>query len=454
MAKLSSASIRLVQKMNRTNKDGENPIYLVVCWKGRVEKSTGVSCLPKYWDAKREEIKKQCSNAPVLNKMLQDIKKKCMDRKNDYEFNQKKYTASMLLDNDIIIDLSANDNIYYQVYKKYIEEKCLSVNSIRLYDYTYNVLKKFFKKDNFLINDITLANIKKLISSFGLSDNSIRGICGRIAAVYNYAIQKGIVESADYPFRDFVYTQKFNKGSRIYYMEAINLIKLKDYFISHCIDVSGELWSYKGGMEKLLMKRSSKEFCLMYFFASFLLNGSSPVDVALLKVDNCSRIQIDGNDYWKVEFKRKKTGRNVVCLLKRDLFTMVCFEHYLGTAFMRDNYIYPILRDGMSDKQITNAVSKFTGYASKHLKEICKEINEATVKKNVEEDLNEPLIECDLMSLYVARHSKANDYLSHSGASVHGLATLMGRSVSGLDTYVHCIRNDKDLAYAESLSSI
>ena len=65
MAKLSSASIRLVQKMNRKNKNGEYPIYIVVCFKGRLEKSTGVSCLSRYWDSKREVIKGQCPNASV-----------------------------------------------------------------------------------------------------------------------------------------------------------------------------------------------------------------------------------------------------------------------------------------------------------------------------------------------------------------------------------------------------
>ena len=38
MAKLSSASIRLVQKMNRQNRNGEYPIYIVVCFSGRCEK--------------------------------------------------------------------------------------------------------------------------------------------------------------------------------------------------------------------------------------------------------------------------------------------------------------------------------------------------------------------------------------------------------------------------------
>lgn len=48
MAKLQSASIRLVQKMNRQNKNGEYPIYVVVCYKGRKEKACGISCLSKY----------------------------------------------------------------------------------------------------------------------------------------------------------------------------------------------------------------------------------------------------------------------------------------------------------------------------------------------------------------------------------------------------------------------
>ena len=68
MAKIKSASIRLVQKMNRQNKNGEFPIYVVVCFKGRKEKASGISCLPKFWDAKREVIKAQCPNAPILNK--------------------------------------------------------------------------------------------------------------------------------------------------------------------------------------------------------------------------------------------------------------------------------------------------------------------------------------------------------------------------------------------------
>ena len=58
MPKLSTASIKLVLKKNRQNDNGENPIYLVVSWFGKKEKSSGIFIPEKFWNASREEIRK------------------------------------------------------------------------------------------------------------------------------------------------------------------------------------------------------------------------------------------------------------------------------------------------------------------------------------------------------------------------------------------------------------
>ena len=447
MTKVSSASIRLVLKKNRSNSIGENPIYLVVCFNGRKEISTGVFIQERYWNPIKEEVRKGCANAPVLNKMINDIKQRVIRKRNEFEYAGKKYTVSMLLEDDVVQDLSANDNIYRNIYKRYLNEMGSSANTIKLYDYTYNVLKKYFGRDDFLINDITLSQIKKLINSLDLGDNSIRGICGRIAAVWNFGIRKGIVDSQDYPFRDFVYSQKYNKENRTYYIDEGNLIKLRDYFIRLCLNVSGSgLFNYKEGIEDRLMKRSSKEFALMFFLLCYRLNGSSPIDVALLKGENCSRVNISGEDYWKVEFKRRKTGRGVVCLLKRDILTMVCFEHYLARS--RGGYIYPVLKDGIEGKQITNSMGKFCSEAVRWLREVSKEINEQTIKDNVENGLEEPLIDIEEICLYSARHSFANSYLSKPNASIAAMASLMARSPNTIATYIHQLKGDRDVADA------
>ena len=60
MTKISSASIRLVLKKNRSNSLNENPVYIVVCFGGRKEKSTGVFVSERHWNALREEIRKSC----------------------------------------------------------------------------------------------------------------------------------------------------------------------------------------------------------------------------------------------------------------------------------------------------------------------------------------------------------------------------------------------------------
>lgn len=122
MTKLSTASIRLVQKMNRMKSDGTYPIYIVVCYNGRKELSCGVSCLPKYWDSRREEIKRGCGNAPVLNKMLMDIKNRVIERKNWYEYHNKVYTPSLLLD-DVQLDFNGKSNVFVDVMNQLMDDE-------------------------------------------------------------------------------------------------------------------------------------------------------------------------------------------------------------------------------------------------------------------------------------------------------------------------------------------
>ena len=127
---------------------------------------------------------------------------------------------------------------------------------------------------------------------------------------------------------------------------------------------------------------------------------------------------------------------------------MVCFEHFLGTAFMRGNYIYPVLKSGIEGKQITNSMGKFCSEAVRWLREVSKEINEQTIKENVEKGLEQVLIDCDAICLYSARHSFANSYLSKPNASVAAMASLMARSPNTIATYIHQLKGDREVSDA------
>lgn len=447
MVKLSTASVRLVQKKNRMNKVGEYPIYICVCFGGRVEKATGVSCLERHWDSRREVIKTACPNSAVLNKMLSDIKGRVIDRKNDFEYNGRVYTPSMLLE-DCKVEYNGKSNVYIDVMNKLIGDRRLQTSTVNRYKYGYKKLCEYIGRKDFIIDELNVGFIKDFCRWLDVSDCTKRDICAGIASVWNYGIDKKLVDAGEYPFNEFKFTQKFKDGVRDYCIDLINIKKLKEYFLDMIIERNGGLWHYRDGALDRLHKRTSKEWGICWFLACFYLNGSAPTDVARLRVTDCSRIMIDGVDYWKVEFKRKKTDTVVNVRLKRDMFSIILLEHFLGFSGS-DGYVYPVIGDAEGDA-IQRRVKKYGEMAIKAVREAFKAINEETIRSNVEKGLEEPLVDCEKVVLYTARHSFASAYLNSEGATVRGAASLLSRSANTISTYIHALQNDKEIADAVS----
>lgn len=431
------------------NKNSEYPVYIVVCWKGRVEKSCGVSCLEKDWDSKREVVKRSNSNSVVLNKMLYDIKNRVIQRKNDFEYNGKVYTASMLLE-DYRIDYNGNSNVYLDIMERLMEERRLKDKTRKRYRYGFGKLCEYIGKRDFLVDELNVGFMKDFCRWLTVADSAKRDICACIASVWNYAIQKRIVDADDYPFREFKFTQKYKDSQRDYCIDLGNMKKLKEYFLDLVCERSGNgMWHYKDGALDRLHKRTSKEFGLCYFLAMFYMNGSSPTDICRLKVSDCSRIMIEGEDYWKVEFKRKKTDVGVSVRLKRNMFSIILLEHFLG--FSDSEYVYPIIRgENLSESQIQGQINKCGEKAIKWVREAFEEINQRTIESNVMNDEEEPLVDVQKVVLYTARHSLASNYLNSSGATVRGLASLLARSPNTISTYIHSLTHDKEIAQAVS----
>lgn len=445
MAKVQTASVRLVLKRNRSNENGDNPIYLVVHWYGKKERSTGVFIPEKYWNASKEEIRKGYPNAIMLNHMIQEQKQRVIDKRNRYDIEGKVYTPAILLEPDRVII----GNSYHVLVENYLIDRHLGFSTERLYRYNIRLLDKFFGRDDYIIEELNVGTIKRFITSLNIADDTKRTILGRIASIWNYAIEKSIVSEKDYPFREWVYTKQYKTGCRMYYLDDVNLVKIKDWFINRCLNIEGSLYSFKEGIEDRLMERYSIEFTGMFLLASFMLYGSSPVDIALLRVDNCSRVNVDGIDCWELNFKRSKTRRPVKVLLDRDnILTHICFEHFLRTAHLRGGLIYPILKDGIDVHERINSMNKFCLYGNRNAKDIARVINSATIESNVKNDKDEPLIDVDNFTLYSMRHSFANKYLSQPGANVHALATLLARSPNTISQYIHQINTNKDILNA------
>ena len=445
MAKVSTATIRLVQKLNRKNKNGEFPIYVVVCFNGRLEKASGVSCLPKFWDARHEVIKNSAPNAAILNKTLSDLKQKFIEARNAFEYEGRVYTPSMLFE-AVKSPQNKLTNDFKSLYERLVDERRLSKSSRKRYEYIFGRLKAFTKREDIIINEMSLSFCKDFASwliKSGVCDGTVNIVMAGISSVYRFAISKRIVSSDDYPFREWKYYTAFKKGQRDYFLDKSHIRLLMDYWLDLVIIRNGNRWKYVDGAEDRLMKRTSKEFGILWFLLCYKLNGSSPVDVAKLRMENCKNIEINGERYWGLDYKRQKTKRDVHVRWKRDMFCIIALEHFMGKS--KNGFVYPILTLDGEDQQLKQS-SRVGERALYWVRKAFEEINGKIIQFNVDNDAHEPLIEVSRVDMYTARHSFANHYLNSPNASVGGLASLLSRSPNTIATYVHQLTKDEEIA--------
>lgn len=447
MAKLSSASIRLVQKLNRKTKDGEYPIYIVICFGGRLERACGVTCLQKHWDAKHEVIKAAAPNAPVLNKMLQDIKGKAMERKNYFEFNKMAYTPSMLLE-DVKTDFSGAKNDFKRVMDDLIQERRLKPNTVKNYTNCYKKLKDFLGKDSFIVDELTVGAVREFAEYLDSSDANKKCILSCLASVYNHAITLRLVPRDSYPFDSFKFQRKYKDKNRDYFLTTTHMKMLMDYFMDMVIERNGKRWHYKEGAFERLGLRYTKEFSVMWFLLCYKLNGSAPIEVAFLKTSNCSQITIDGEQYYAIDFKRQKTNAQVHVRLKRDIFAIVAVEHFLGRS--TNGMVYPIVTFLEDRQKAIHQSWNVSEICIRHIRSAFEDINQKIAQSNAENHTNEPLVEVNKVVMYTARHSLANHLLDSNNVSVRALASILARSPNTISCYIHSLTQDSEIASVTS----
>ena len=165
----------------------------------------------------------------------------------------------------------------------------------------------------------------------------------------------------------------------------------------------------------------------------------------MLRPSDCKRSIINGEDYWSIDIRRRKTSREVHIRLKRDLFVLIGLEHFLAFS---GRYVYPILRwkEGCTDRYLNEQVHKVSQKAMSHVKAAYMRINEDIARNNATTGGTEPTVDLSQLVFYTERHSFAQHYLSSPRATVNGLASLMARSQNTIATYVKQITRDEEIA--------
>lgn len=443
MAKVSSAVIKLVLRLDKVLSDGSNPIMLRCQFNGRKQVSTGCSCTVKYWDSKNEMAKKGYPNAPVINAMINKMKKEAIDRRDEFELSGIPYTPEMVLRPRQILSISSNNDIENLINRYTVN---LSIGTKKVWKSFLNSFKGYTSIKT--INEVDVELIKgygKYLEKNGMKESTIKMTLSKLAALCRYAVEEGIIN--DNPFKRFNYGKVYKVTSSNVYIHHRTIEVMKEMFLKEVIEMNGDLWSYRDGVIDKLLDRTSPLFARYFWLCGVLFQGLAPVDLIQLKIKDLLIRDINGTTYYCWDGKRQKTKMPVKIRIKVDeIYSAVMVKTFL--MFHNGKYLLPIM-DGVDDTDSSKVMKRINNWISNHIdkfRDWLKVVNEEITKRNVANNDDIPLAPVDA-SFYSYRHSFAQMYLA-KGGNVLALATLLGRSMDTISTYVEQLQEDNDLSKA------
>lgn len=436
--KTTTATIRFVLITSRTNKKGECPIVLRVQWNGRKEKYTGFSVPKLKWDSKNECVK-PCKSLPyaLINETLIKTKSKLLKKKALYESKGMPYTAADLLSENEPV---AFDKRFSALLRRMIDSKKLSTNTIWSYNASLKRVETYFGEgvDVCSFNDANLTGFCKWMKSQGYSDSTVNTNMACIKSVVAFAASSGV--DVGKPFANFKYWKKYKINEKHRSVPKDVVENLVSYFLHYTVMADGMegTWWYTNEAYSELMNRNSKLCCLAMCLMGYYCRGLAFCDLVRIKQENFSEVELKGVSYYRISgVQRKKTNAAIA-----DIYIEITdeiralFKCYVDTMGLRDGYLLPVLQNnekcyhyGNDAKKITEA----TGSCS------------VTVNKRLREVMDELGYESEGISYYCFRHSFASHYMAANGSNPVYLATMMGRSVSGIFRYVRSIESADDI---------
>lgn len=439
--KVTVARIRLYLKEGKTLSDGSNPIMVMVSFNGRKEKASGFSCVPKYWDKKSQCVKKGFPNYAAINSSLAKIKNELIERRNEFERLGIRYTPKMIIEG-CREELSSKNGEVMELIDAYAAYKGLRESTIFNWHYLGHLLREYGIDDICeLSRDMALRFPQWLSVEKKIKDGVVRMLIGKVKALCSYSLEQGVISIN--PMEGFKYLQKFGQSSKLLYIHHSSIEVIKEYLENLMINVDGKMWSYKDGVLEELGDKNSSLFAIYFFMLDYLWQGLSPIDIALIKVEDIDVKRVGDDDFYAWDGKRMKTSVGVKVRIPRHTRYV---EMMMFPLMSRVGYILPFFDKNPNcsvDKKKRMLGTTFTSLRPR-LKEHFRKVNDIIVAKNMSDGTTIPLIDMDC-NLYAARHSFAMNFMLKGGTPM-ALATLLGRSPNTLAQYLGQLEEETDLA--------
>ena len=444
--KVSIAVVKLFLRTSKKLADGSSPIRLKCCWNGTKEISTGYSCTLRFWDKRNECVKKGYPNYVAINAIISKMKMEAIERRDEFERKGTAYTPEMVLKPKEVVTIPKDD--LQGLISRYTSS--LSPTTCKTWKAFWNSFKAYIDKDNILVGEIDLDTVMgyaKHLEDKKLASSTIKMTLSKLAAILKYAVEEGIIKES--PFKRFNYGKKYKLTSSDVYVHHRTIEVMQELFLNDVIVQNGKMWHYKDDSFEKMIDRTSDIFPRYFWLLGLLFAGLAPIDLCQLKLKDLQPKTIEGEDYYCVDIKRQKTNMEVHLRIKANtMYSNVMIKTLL--MFRKGEYLLPVLDGVENDRlKIYKKVSNFLSNHTKNLREWAKEVNAEIIRRNMENKDNIPLIPEDI-TFYTYRHSFAQMYLA-KGGNILNLASLLGRSMDTISTYVQQLSRDSDLVKAVSI---
>ena len=288
------------------------------------------------------------------------------------------------------------------------------IKTAHAYNNSWQSLLKYTNKKELSFYDITVdfLNLYEIwFTTVQKNSPTTLGIYLRnVRAIFNEAIEQGIITKDVYPFGRRRYEIPTGKNVK----KALTLAEIQ------------KIYTYP------VVKSSSKERWKDMWIFSYLCNGANIKDICLLKYKNIS----DG----RISFSRAKTRRTkrqqpkpITVILSDEIKAIINKWGNINNTD-QESYLFPILSDGMGAIKITAVIHQTTQNINKHIDDIAKALK---ITKRV--------------TTYTARHSFAT-VLKRSGVSTEFISESIGHAdLRTTENYLDSFEDDAKVENAKKL---